>query len=670
MQALGQFLSRFILKPVSIVVVILATIVIPISALSIRANPANETITPQPRLLAFGEKLHRLSTQSALSEKPLLTATEPSQGQQKTPAPTNQTVANQTQTLNAALTSGPQMTSTPLTGLATATPLKTLTSTPSLTATALTPTTSATITPSTTPVPSHTSSPTAITVIRTATRTRTPTQSSGATLTRTATLPPTRTPIPYQGSLCGNLSPDLYMSAANSPYVVTCDANIAAGSNVTAGPGTIIKFEPGTRLVVDGDFTFDGSSAKPVILTTIKDDTVGGDTNQDGSATQPTPGDWNGIQINSSGIARFTYTTIKYSISAVTVISGEADLDNSTLSNNSDTAILCTGCILSLTNSTLQSNAKGVIASNANLWMDTNRILSNTVDGIVLEYPMQGQVIVANNTFSGNAYPINISLASGPLNLPIPGVTNNNITGNQVNGLGLDGLITENSTINPSNDLTYVNKGLSIWYDVTVTVKANTVIKSVPAIDISINGTLLLQGTSSEPITFTSIKDDSIGGDTNGDGTASQPGPHDWNALISLSSGIITADYATFKYSEDPLVINGGSAAITHSIIKQNTKGVLVVDGSFTMTQSLITENATGIYTDEGPALFISGNNISGNTEYGFFNANTLSVAPAQNNWWGDASGPKPRGTGNGVNFNSQTGEVYVDFDPWLTSAP
>jgi hypothetical protein len=51
----------------------------------------------------------------------------------------------------------------------------------------------------------------------------------------------------------------------------------------------------------------------------------------------------------------------------------------------------------------------------------------------------------------------------------------------------------------------------------------------------------------------------------------------------------------------------------------------------------------------------------------GYWNADDAVVISAENNWWGDASGPyhptlNPSGLGDEVSDD-------VDFEPWLTSA-
>ena len=481
----------------------------------------------------------------------------------------------------------------------------------------------------------------------------------------------------YQGSLCGNLTQDVRLAVSHSPYEVTCNTTITVGTTLSAGPGTVVKFQSGVKLIVDGSLSAGGTSADPVIITSIKDDSAGGDTNHDGSTTQAAPGDWDGIQVNTPGTATLAYTSVKYAITAVSIDSGKADISYSTVANCSDTGISCMGCQLNLAYNSIKNSSTGVFASNASLWMDTNQVLSNSGDGITLEYPMQGEPTITHNTLSGNLYPIGISMSSSSMTLPIPGFSNNVVTGNQINGLALTGLLMGDSTINPTDGIAYVNLGLSVWYDATLTIKANTIIKSVPKAGFEINGTLLVQGTGSQPVIFSSIKDDSAGGDTNGDGTTTQPGPNDWDGISALTGGMVTIDYSILRYGASPVVIDGGTGTVTHSSLSNSTRGVTVLDGTFTMSGCVVSGNDIGVYSSAMPSLSINQNNISGNNSYGFFNANLLATVQAKNNWWGSADGPKPFGNGDSINFTSHTengkqkvDQIFVDVTPWLTAAP
>ncbi|RMF54334.1 MAG: hypothetical protein D6748_16540, partial [Calditrichaeota bacterium] len=94
----------------------------------------------------------------------------------------------------------------------------------------------------------------------------------------------------------------------------------------------------------------------------------------------------------------------------------------------------------------------------------------------------------------------------------------------------VSGAITSNTTWGPSNILYVVNGGLTVAPGVTLTIQPGVIVKMAGSY-IMVQGTLIADGDPDNRIIFTSIKDDSYGGDTNGDGSSSVPGPGDWYSL-------------------------------------------------------------------------------------------------------------------------------------------
>ena len=101
---------------------------------------------------------------------------------------------------------------------------------------------------------------------------------------------------------------------ANQLHVVSGDLRIPSGVTLTLNPGTTVKFEAGAGMTVQygGRLMAHGTVAQPIILTSIKDDAAGGDSNADGDATAPMAGDWRSIQSLSTGVIDLRYVMARY----------------------------------------------------------------------------------------------------------------------------------------------------------------------------------------------------------------------------------------------------------------------------------------------------------------------------------------------------------------------
>lgn len=75
---------------------------------------------------------------------------------------------------------------------------------------------------------------------------------------------------------------------------------VAPGATLAIEPGVILKMGIGAALRVNGALVVDSGVAVPVIMTEIRDDSFGGDSNGDEGDTSPAPGAWRGLSITST----------------------------------------------------------------------------------------------------------------------------------------------------------------------------------------------------------------------------------------------------------------------------------------------------------------------------------------------------------------------------------
>ena len=118
--------------------------------------------------------------------------------------------------------------------------------------------------------------------------------------------------ITQSSALTGTISTQKMLSRG-STYRVSGTVTISSGASLTIPPGTVLKMEDKAAIVVNSGATLNaiGTRAAPIIITSVRDDSYSGDTNGDGGATIPQPGDWEEIR-NSGGTMNLAHVKAFY----------------------------------------------------------------------------------------------------------------------------------------------------------------------------------------------------------------------------------------------------------------------------------------------------------------------------------------------------------------------
>ncbi len=111
----------------------------------------------------------------------------------------------------------------------------------------------------------------------------------------------------HTGTLPGNA-----VFAGRMLHEIVGDVTVPDGATLTVEPGAVLKFHDKAGLVVAATARLEalGTLSAPIVFTSFKDDTQGGDSNRDGDATQPAAGDWRWIRI--AGEATLVHVRLRY----------------------------------------------------------------------------------------------------------------------------------------------------------------------------------------------------------------------------------------------------------------------------------------------------------------------------------------------------------------------
>ncbi len=279
-------------------------------------------------------------------------------------------------------------------------------------------------------------------------------------------------------------------------YLLMNTVMVDSFSTLEFEPGVVVKFMPGTAIVVVGRLVTQSNSQSRVVFTSLYDDQHGfpRDTQRNGNMTSPSAFDWEGIIASHGATLLLQDTDILYAGIGAVQLSGDG------------TNARVLGCKLAYSGSGLTARM-GSIA-------------------VLTDSDIQG------NTGAGIRYALGTGVSWSNLN----------VSGNGIAAIELlPGLIRTNYILAPrpigswSNPTYYLaDETIDIAPDASLTISPGVTVKlGSGGAGFRVHGRLIASAPIENPIVFTSIHDDCPGfpQDTHSNGWITAPCPGDWGGI-------------------------------------------------------------------------------------------------------------------------------------------
>lgn len=425
-------------------------------------------------------------------------------------------------------------------------------------------------------------------------------------------------------------------------YHVYGNLTVPFDKTLTLEPGTVMKFDAGFNMTVNGRLVAEGTQGDEIVFTSVKDDAYGGNTNGDG-VSSGVPGDWQQIQFGgTSGTnegCTMQHCKVRYAGSA----HGSGNVDREGVHLASGAHVTMTDCEVERTATGSTNNFALAAYAGADLALSDTYVHHNNGVGIYVADSLSSVVgcLAANNGAYGfYVHPDIVGEVADRDSLSANG------NANSISVLG--GTITHDDAWPATYPYVINGTKVTVNAGATLVLYKGAVVKFNGDRTLEVKGALVAQGDASEKVIFTSYRDDAYGGDTNMDGTNSSPALGDWRQIyFNAASSASDLGWAVISY--------GGLG---------NNPAVRIENCNLTFSECIVHHNLyRGVRVGSTGRLSITNSDIYSNT-YGLENQSTTYQVDARNCWWGSATGPlhttqNPSGLGNQVSNN-------VLFSPWL----
>jgi hypothetical protein len=280
--------------------------------------------------------------------------------------------------------------------------------------------------------------------------------------------------------------------------VIRGDVTVEPEATLVIEPGVVIKFEPESRLTIEGTLEAIGGENEDdrIIFTSLRDDEYGGVTDKNTGPQDPRG--WDGLVFDQA--------------------------DESSILQN---ALVRYGSVAFNDATPRLQNVIIRDSESAALWATPN----------------------ANPTFN------NLQLQD-----------------NATNGLAItDGTLNKDQTWTAVSNgdqplVRILSGGLTVAEGATLQIQPGVIVKADEDGRLIINGGLQARGDGSQPIIFTSLHDDSEGGDTNQQLQEANAG--DWPGLEIGAQADVVIGEVTIRFARDGLFLRGGNTLAVNGLLR------------------------------------------------------------------------------------------------------